>query len=196
MFCYTALPLFSAEAYLVALKATVFKAELQIADLDRNYYQTHALTLAQHPSETDERMLLRLLAFALNAGEFLQFGRGISATDEPDLWARDLTGAIDLWIDLGQPEEKRVRRACGRARQVVIYAYGGTAAESWWRQNAGRLAGLGNLAVYNVPQAQSRQLASLTQRSMQLQCTVQDGLVWLADTATQVQVEPQRWLPA
>src|SRR5512147_3279852 len=106
----------------MALKSTIFKAELQISDMDRNYYGSHSLTIARHPSETDERMMVRLLAFALHANEGLAFGRGLSTDDEPDLWQRDLTGAIRLWIDVGLPDEKLLRRACGRADEVVVYA--------------------------------------------------------------------------
>ena len=111
----------------MALKATIFKADLSIADMDRNYYADHALTLARHPSETDERMMVRLAAFALNAHERLAFGGGISTEDEPALWRRDLTGAIEQWIDVGLPEARDLRRACGRASEVIVYAYGGRA---------------------------------------------------------------------
>jgi len=173
----------------MALKATIFKADLQIADMDRNYYQTHTLTLAQHPSETDERMMVRLLAFARHAGEFLAFGKGLSADDEPDLWQKDLTGAIELWIDVGLPDEKLIRKACGRARQVVIYTYGGRGADIWWNQNAAKLARLDNLSVVNLPESASQALAKLAQRNMQLQCTIQDGQVWLADSKDTAQIE-------
>ena len=109
----------------MAIKATIFKTELQVSDMDRGYYRDHTLTLARHPSETDERMMVRLLAFALHADEALLFGRGLSTDDEPDLWQKDLTGAVELWIDVGLPTEKDIRKACGRARQVVVYCYGG-----------------------------------------------------------------------
>ena len=123
----------------MALKATIFKADLQIADMDRSYYADHSLTVARHPSETDERMMVRLLAFALHAGEALAFGKGLSTEDEPDLWLRDLTGVIDLWIDVGLPDEKRIRRACGRAEQVYVYSYGGHGADLWWKQTGADL---------------------------------------------------------
>ena len=109
----------------MAIKATICKANLQIADMERHYYQDHALTLARHPSETDERMMVRLLAFALHAHEYLEFGQGMTADDEADVWQKDLTGAIELWIDVGLPDEKLIRKACGRANQVVVYCYGG-----------------------------------------------------------------------
>jgi len=173
----------------MALKATIFKAELQIADMDRNYYHDHALTIARHPSETDERMMVRLLAYALNADEALAFGKGLGSDDEPDLWRKDLTGAIDLWIDVGQPDERRIRRACGRARQVIVYSYGGYAAAIWWNQVGGELARMKNLTVVSVPAAASQALAKLAQRNMRLNCTIQEQQVWLGDTEDRVQVE-------
>ena len=173
----------------MATKATIFKVDLQIADMDRNYYQTHALTIARHPSETDERMMVRVLAFARHAHEALAFSKGISTEDEPDLWQKDLTGDIDLWIDLGQPEEKRIRRACGRARQVIIYTYSGHSAELWWQKQREVLRRLNNLTVIDVPAATVQALAALAQRSMQLQCTIQDGQIWLADDSTSVPVD-------
>lgn len=173
----------------MALKATIFKAELQIADMDRNYYHEHALTIARHPSETDERMMVRLLAYALHADEALSFGKGLSADDEPDLWRKDLTGAIELWIDVGQPDEKRIRRACGRARAVFVYSYGGHGAAIWWDQVGAKLARIRNLTVVSVASADSQALAKLARRNMQINCTVQEQQVWLGDAQDRVQVE-------
>jgi uncharacterized protein YaeQ len=172
----------------MALKATICKAGLQIADMDRNYYAEHALTLARHPSETDERMMARLLAFALNAHEHLEFGKGLSDTDEPDLWQKDLTGAIAHWIEVGQPDEKRLLRACGRADRVTVYAYGNRA-ELWWKPIAEKLARAKNLAAWRIPVPASQALDKLAARSMQLQCTVQDGQIWFSDAAETVQIE-------
>jgi uncharacterized protein YaeQ len=174
----------------LALKATIFKAELQIADMDRNYYQNHTLTIARHPSETDERMMVRLLAYALHASESLAFGKGLSTEDEPDLWRKDLTGAIELWIEVGQPDEKRIRRACGRAREVFVYSYGGQAAATWWAQIANKLERNANLTVVSLPPASSQALAKLARRNMQLHCTIQEGQISLGDTEEQVTVEP------
>jgi uncharacterized protein YaeQ len=174
----------------MALKATIFKAELQIADMDRNYYKDHSLTLARHPSETDERLMVRLLAFALHASETLAFGRGLSAEDEPDLWEKDLTGVIDTWIDVGLPDERRLRKACGRAATVFVYAYGGRAADLWWRQGEGDLARSANLTIVSLPYPGTQALAGLAGRNMQLQCTIQEGQVWLGDGKSAVQVEP------
>ena len=120
----------------MASNATIFKATIQIADMDRHYYENHALTLARHPSETDERMMVRLLAFVLHAHEALSFGRGLSTEGEPALWQKDLTGAIERWIEVGQPEEKTIRRACGRAKQVCIYTYGGRGADQWFLKDS------------------------------------------------------------
>jgi len=176
----------------MALKATIFKAELQVSDMERNYYHDHALTIARHPSETDERMMARLLAFALHADAALSFGRGLSTDDEPDLWHKDLTGAIDVWIDVGLPDEKSIRKACGRANQVFIYSYGGRSAELWWEQIGGKLQGQENLTVRQLPLATSLALAKLAKRSMRLQCTIQEGEIWFSDGAETVHVELER----
>lgn len=174
----------------MALKSTIFKADLQIADMDRNYYQGHSLTLARHPSETDERMMVRLLAFALFADERLEFGRGLSADDEPALWRKDLTGAVELWIEVGLPDERELRKACGRAERVVVLCYGGRGADIWWNQNRDKLERLRNLAVMNLPSETTQGIAALASRSMSLQCTIQDGQAWLTDGERTVHIAP------
>ena len=167
----------------MALKSTIFKAELQITDLDRNYYATHELTVARHPSETDERMMVRILAFMLHADDALTFGKGLSADDEPDLWRQDLTGAVQLWIEVGLPDEKRLRRACGRSDRVVVLTYGGRVAEMWWQQNQAALRKLDKLTVID--------LAALAQRGMSLQCTLQENEAWLIADGESLHVAPR-----
>ena len=173
----------------MALKATIFKAELQIADMDRNYYENHALTIARHPSETDERMMVRLMAYAIHADSALSFGRGLS-DDEPDLWLKDLTGVVKVWIDVGQPDEKRMRRACGRAEQVFVYAYGGHGTSLWWNQISGDLERSRNLTVVQVPSIAAQALAKLAERNMQLSCTIQEDQIWMANARDTVLLEP------
>jgi uncharacterized protein YaeQ len=173
----------------MASNATIFKATIHIADIDRQYYEEHALTLARHPSETDERMMMRLLAFVLHAHEALSFGRGLSTEEEPALWRKDLTGAIDLWVEVGQPDEKTIRRACGRAKQVCVYTYGGRGADQWWEKNLATLERLNNLAVINLPLDGSRVLATFAQPSIQLQCTIQEGQIWMADGVNTAHIE-------
>jgi uncharacterized protein YaeQ len=165
----------------MALKATIFKAELSIADIDRGYYADHSLRLARHPSETDERMMVRLLAFALHASERLEFGRGLSSEDEADLSERDLTGAIERWIDVGLPDEREVRKACGRAREVEVLAYGGRAVELWWESARKTLDRQRTLAVNEVPVEASAALARMADRSMKLQVTIHDGHISITD---------------
>jgi uncharacterized protein YaeQ len=183
----------------MALTATIFKANLQISDIDRPYYGDHQLTLARHPSETDERMMVRLLAFALHAGEDLSFTKGLCADDEPDLWQKGLSGEIELWIDVGLPDERRVRKACGRAARVCLTLYGGRAATLWWQRNADKLQRFANLRVIEIPEAQSKDLAGLAQRNMQLQVTVQEGEIWLSCGDRTLSVSPlvrkQGWSP-
>jgi len=172
----------------MALKSTIYKAELQLSDMDRNYYAAHALTLARHPSETDERMMVRLLAFALYADENLVFAKGLSDIEEPDLWQKDYTGAIKLWIEVGQPDERRLLKACGRAEQVVVVSYASNSS-IWWQGMGNRLERAKNLVVWNLPVATSQALEKLAKRSMQLQCTVQDGQMWFTDESDNVQVD-------
>ena len=176
----------------MASNATIYKAALQISDLDRQYFQDHALTLARHPSETEERMMVRVLAFALHADEALLFGRGVSAEDEPALWQRDFTGMIDLWIEIGQPDEKILRQACGRSKQVIVYVYGARGAEAWWANHSTSLNRLKNLAVTLLPMESVRALAGLAKPTMQLQWTIQDGHLWIADGDQTVHLELQR----
>jgi uncharacterized protein YaeQ len=156
--------------------------------MDRNYYGEHSLTLARHPSETDERMMARVLAFALNAHEHLAFGKGLSDADEPDLWQKDLTGQVLHWIDVGQPDEKRLMRASGKADRVTVYAYG-YSADMWWQANSERLERARNLMVWRVPADASESVAKLAERAMQLQCTIQEGQIWFSNAVATVQME-------
>lgn len=158
----------------MALKSTIFKADLKVADLDRNVYADYALTIAQHPSETEERVMVRILAYALFAHEYLAFGPGISDADEPDLWQRDLTGAIERWVEVGLPDEKRLTRACGRSDEVVVIAYG-RAADVWWKQIESKLARLPKLQVLRLPDDATKELARMAQRNMALAATIQEG---------------------
>ncbi|MBN9429345.1 MAG: YaeQ family protein [Burkholderiales bacterium] len=174
----------------MALRASIYKAELSIADIDRGYYADHSLTIARHPSETEERMMIRLLGFALHADPALQFGRGLSSDDEPDLSLADLTGAIDLWIDVGWPDERRVRRACSRAQSVAVLTYGGTKGDVWWSQNAGAFGRNANLSVLAVPPRAADELAALAQRAMRLNCSIQDGQVLFGSEGAHVAFEP------
>lgn len=174
----------------MARGATIYKADLDIADMDRNYYKRHELTLACHPSETEERMMVRLLAFVLFAHDDLIFCRGVSTQDEPDLWQKDLTGSIERWVEVGQPDTKRIRRACGRARDVCVVAYQGRGSETWWRDVRSELERLNNLLVILVPAEASVRLAGLARRAMQLQCNIQDGVVSLISNTDLIEVEP------
>jgi uncharacterized protein YaeQ len=175
----------------MALKATVYRAELEISDIDRGYYASHSLTLARHPSETEQRLMVRLLAFALFADEALTFGKGISTDDEPDLWLRDDTGRIRHWIELGLPDERRLRRAAGRADAVTLLAYGERAFGLWREKNAAELARLDRLRLLSLSDAEATALEQLADRNLRLTCTIQDGQVWLGDATRTVTVAPR-----
>ncbi len=180
----------------MALKSTVYKAAVQVADMDRHHYRDHALTLARHPSETEERLMMRVLAHALLAPNDdtatpLQQARGLSDSEEPDLWQHDRTGALLQWVEVGQPDDRRLIKACARSAQVSVWAYAASTAV-WWQGLANKLTRLNNLTVWQVDHQESQALAGLAQRSMQLQVTVQDGLVWVSDGQHNVELQPAR----
>ena len=185
----------------MALKSTIFKVNLQIADIDHGYYADHALTLARHPSETDERMMIRLAALAFNAYKLqsecngdgvLAFGAGLSDVEDPDVSLTDFTGHKRLWIEVGQPEDKPISKACNKADAVLLYCFAHSA-EIWWKGIANKLTRLDRLQVWRVPTEGSQALAKLAQRNMQLQATIQEGTLTLGDAKTTVDIEPVRW---
>ena len=180
----------------MALRATIYKAELNVADADRHYYGSHALTLARHPSETEERLMVRVLAFALHAHEDLAFTKGLSDADEPDIWLKDLTGSIELWIEAGQPDERRILKACGRAKQVVIYCYSGQNSKIWWDGIRNKLERARNLRVVCLPSEDTRELAAQTQRSMILHANIQDGEIFISNDQGQITFVPEVWREA
>jgi uncharacterized protein YaeQ len=180
----------------MALKSTVYKFDLNVADMDRQVYGDFPLTVARHPSETEARMMLRVLAFALHAAEDLEFGRGISTDDEPDLWRRNLTGEVELWIELGTPDPDRLRKACGRAREVVLYCYGDRAAPVWLAKHAQALTRLDRLRVLQIGDASAAALANLAESGAQLQCTIESGEAWVSSAGQSVHAVPRRVMPS
>lgn len=172
----------------MALKSTIYKIDLNISDMDRQYYSQHSLTLARHPSETDERLMVRVIAFALYANEMLSFGKGLSDEDEPDLWQKDLTGAIELWIDVGLPTEKEIRKAAGRAKQVAVVLYGGRVADMWWEQNSKGLLKLNNLTVINLASTQA--LTEIAERGLSMSCTIQDEQILIGHDDGSLEIAP------
>lgn len=186
----------------MALKSTIFKADLALADIDHGCYTDLQLTLARHPSETDERMMMRLAALALNAHQVqdlcggdakISFGAGLSSPDEPDVQLVDFTGRTRLWIEVGQPDDKPLTKACSKADRVIVYTYG-PAAEVWWRGIESKLTRLDRLSVWRVPADQAQALNALAARSMQLSATVQESQLTLTGAGgSSASLEPQRW---
>ena len=177
----------------MALRATIHKVDLHVADSDRHYYGSHSLTIAKHPSETDERMMVRIIAFALQANEDLVFTKGLSDTDEPDLWIKDLTDAIKLWIEIGQPDERRILKACGRSDQVIVYCFGGHTSKIWWDGIANKLTRARNLQIISIPATQANELNKLVERSMVIHVNVQDGEAYVSADEGQVTITPEIW---
>lgn len=162
----------------MALKSTIFKITLHISDMDRDYYDSVNLTLAQHPSETDRRLLTRILAYILNAHEDLAFGKGVSDEDEAALWQINYSDEIEQWIELGQPDEKRIKKACNKAASVMLYGYQ-SAFDVWWQQQHLKLSNYHNLSVERFDCAALDKLETLIGRTMEIQASIQDGQLWL-----------------
>ncbi|MFT6022274.1 MAG: hypothetical protein ACI9PY_000383 [Ascidiaceihabitans sp.] len=177
----------------MAQKATIYKVELSVSDMDRHYYETHKLTVAKHPSETDERLMVRILAFALNAHEQLEMTRGISTDDEPDIWQKCLSGELELWVALGLPSEKIVRQSSGKANKVIVYCYGGNTAQMWWEKIKNSTTRFDNLSVVNFSEKDTTELAKLASRSMKLQVNIQDGDVMVSVDESVAYVTPIKW---
>lgn len=180
----------------MALKATIYKANVNIADMDRHFYHDASLTLAQHPSETEQRMMLRLLAWICHANERLTFTKGLCADDEPELWLRNDYNGIDLWIELGLPDEKRLKKACSLSQEVVLYAYSERAGRVWWQQNQAKLGGLKALSIRFVSDEIMALLPKFANRTMDLQATIQEGAIWLSDAQNNVEIQFDHWKPA
>jgi len=187
------IPIFGTPGKIMAQKATIYKVDLSVSDMDRHYYETHKLTVARHPSETDERLMVRILAFALNAHEQLELTKGLSTADEPDIWQKSLSDELELWVALGLPSEKVVRQSCGKAGKVIIYCYGGRTAEVWWEKIRNSTIRFDNLQVINFLEKDTRNLGELASRSMKLQVNIQDGDVMVSVDHRIVYVTPEKW---
>lgn len=177
----------------MAQNATIYKVELSVSDMDRHYYETHKLTIAKHPSETDERLMVRLVAFALNAHEHLEMTKGLSTDDEPDVWQKSLSGEIVLWVEMGLPSEKVLRQSCSKADRVIVYPYGGRIAEMWWDKIKGGTIRFDNLEVTSFSEADTKALAKLASRAMKIQVNIQDGDVMVSFNDSIVYVTPMKW---
>ncbi len=175
----------------MATKATIYKASLNIANMDTHYYAEHNLTLAQHPSENDLRLMVRVIAFIQNANEDLVFCKGIAEDDEPDLWQKSLGGDIELWIDLGQPDEKRIKKACGKSERVIIYTYQEGVATAWLKQVEKSLKRFKNLEVIylNI----DGDIETICERSMALQANISDQELTLINGEESVLIAQDVW---
>ena len=173
----------------MALKPTIYKAQIELADSDRNHFDSLALTLAKHPSETLERMAARLLAYCLNATRGLEFTRGLSSTDEPDLWQHSDSGEVEHWIEVGQPEEPRLRKASGRARKVSVYTFG-KSSDTWWKINGEAIGALPRVDVWQFAWPEIQAAADLLARTVQLNLSIVGGVMYLDNGSKSCSVEP------
>jgi uncharacterized protein YaeQ len=175
----------------MAIKSSVYKLNLDISDCNKNYFNTHQLILSKHPSETEQRLMVRVLAFALNASESLSFSKGLCADDEPEIWDKNLSDEILNWISLGQVDIKLVKKSLGRSKEVVIFTYAGNKSKTWWQQNQTQLEKFNKLKVVNIKVDDVKAMEQLVSRNMDLQCTIQDELVYLSNAEHSLTIEPE-----
>ena len=180
----------------MAQNATIYKVELSVSDMDRHYYETHKLTVAKHPSETDERLMVRIIAFALNAHENLEMTKGISTDNEPDIWQKSLSGELNVWVALGLPSEKVMRQSCSKTDKVIVYPYGGRTAEIWWERIKDSTNRFDNLHVFGLSEKDTCELAKLASRAMKLQVNIQEGDVMVSAGESIVYLTPLKWKSA
>ncbi len=162
----------------MALPSTIYRTNLQLADIDRGVYETLQTTVARHPSETEERLLARLLAFALFQEEGLQFTKGVGAGDEPDLWSKGPDGRVLLWVEVGLPEAERLIKAARHAERVALLACG-NALPAWERQQLPKLAAVANLTVTSVDQGFIKGLTARLERAISWEITITEGTLYL-----------------
>lgn len=177
----------------MALKPTIYKVDLNLSDMDRNNYQQLKLTIAQHPSENLERMMVRLLVFGLNQDQDLSFSRGLSATDEPDLWITRPDGSVEHWLEVGQASTDRIRKGISKAEKVSLYAYG-SETDIWWEKSQAGFAGLPKVSVHRFHWEEVQALPAMVERTMELTLTISDGELYLASDSHQASLRLEQLL--
>ncbi len=171
----------------MALKATIYKVDLNIANMDVHQYGDYQFTMALHPSETIERLMVRVLAYARFADEHLEFTKDLFETDEPALWQKDLTGQLEKWIEVGSPDEDKVKKASARCKEVTVITYG-SSVDEWYKRNS-KLKTLKNVQVLQLTEKSTAQIQSLCERTMQLQLNIMDGEWTLISDQGQAEIE-------
>lgn len=171
----------------MALKATIYKADLNIANMDVHQYGDYQFTMALHPSETIERLMVRVLAYARFADERLEFTKDLFETDEPALWQKDLTGQLEKWIEVGSPDEDKVKKASARCKEVIVITYG-SSVDDWYKRNS-KLKTLKNVQVLQLTEKSTAEIQSLCERTMQLQLNIMDGEWTLISDQGQAEIE-------
>ena len=171
----------------MALKSSVYKANVSLANLNTHYYEDIVLTMALHPSETEERLMYRLLAFLYSAHERLEVTVGLDNPDLPDIWQKNYTGDIEHWIDIGYPDEKKIKKAIGRSDLVSIFNYNSFKAKVWFGKNKSLLENK-KVQVFHLEEEIQGSLETLVQRSMALNCMIEDNHIFLSNDSERIQI--------
>ncbi len=175
----------------MALKSTIYKVNVELANMDQHYYDSLQLTIARHPSETEQRLIIRIICYILNAHPDLKFGKGISNEEEATIWQINYSNEIDLWIELGQLDEKRLKKACNKAKKVKLYCYG-TSTDIWWSQIKSKVNKLDYLSVEKFDHSITDSLIKLISKTMEFQCSIQDGQLWLSSENETLLIETEK----
>lgn len=163
----------------MAEKATIYKANLTLSDMDRNHFSDYNVTLALHPSETVERMMVRLLAFCFRAHENLSFTKGLSSMEEPDLWLKHDNGSILEWIEVGQPAPDRLKKASGQSLAVKVFTYG-RGLDVWWKTNSAAIRALPKVTINQFSADELQQLVQLIDKTMKLTVTITESIAYVS----------------
>lgn len=177
----------------MARGATIYRAIIELSNVDRDRYAELAVTVAQHPSETRERMVVRLLAYALRFEEGLEFGRGVSATDEPDAWSRHGDGRVRQWIEVGQPDPKRLVKAARRSETVTAFAFG-AGVERWREALLAKIDPPANLGVCGLDSGFIDRASDRLDRTIRWSLTQSEGCLFLGIGADTFETTPHPWV--
>jgi uncharacterized protein YaeQ len=177
----------------MALGSTIYKIDINLSNFNTHYYEDFNLTLAKHPSENESRMMYRLLAFLYCAHTDLKFTKGLSGIEEAELWQKNYTGEIIQWIDLGLPDMKRIRQACGKSQSVKVFTYHQNKALEWYQKNKSDFDRNKKLDVYHFNVSENGPIDKFVTKSMRLSCIIEEQQMYLSDDNERIGIKVEKF---